>query len=154
MIRVTLHTEIEAPINLCFDLARDIDFHIESSRETGEQAVGGITTGLIGLGESVRWRAKHFGVRQYLTSQITALDAPTYFQDTMTEGAFRSFQHDHHFLALTPSRTRMSDQLTFAAPIPVFGIIAERLLLQPYMTKFLQHRNLALKRRAEQLYRR
>ena len=40
----------------------------------GQVAVGGRTSGLIGLGEEVTWRARHFGVTQHLTSKITAFD--------------------------------------------------------------------------------
>jgi hypothetical protein len=44
-------TPIAAPIERCFDLARDIDFHTKSLDHTGEKAVAGRTSGLIGLGE-------------------------------------------------------------------------------------------------------
>src|ERR1700761_760327 len=93
-------TEIAAPIQRCFDLARCIEVHLLGTEQTGERAVAGVKTGLIGPNEYVRWRAKHLGVPQYLTSKITAFDSPYYFQDTMVEGAFKSLQHDHYFRAL------------------------------------------------------
>jgi len=62
---------INAPIERCFDLARDIDFHQRSLTDTGERAIGGVTSGLIALGETVTWEATHFGVRQRLTVRIT-----------------------------------------------------------------------------------
>lgn len=34
-----------------FDLARSIDVHVESQRASGERAVSGVTSGLIGEGE-------------------------------------------------------------------------------------------------------
>ena len=64
---IRLETVMRAPIARCFDLARSIDLHIVSTAQTGERAVGGVTTGLIGPGEHVTWRAKHFGVWQELT---------------------------------------------------------------------------------------
>ena len=97
MAIIQIVTPITAPIGRCFDLARDIDFHTRSMAHTGERAVAGRTCGLIGLGESVTWEARHLGVQQRLTSRITAFDRPVYFRDEMTAGAFRSFEHDHRF---------------------------------------------------------
>lgn len=101
------------------------------------------------LNDSVQWRAKHLGVRQTLTSKITAFDPPHFFQDTMLEGAFDFMQHDHLFRALSANRTEMRDLFRFAAPLPVLGLIAERLFLKPYMDRFLRRRNEILKRVAE-----
>jgi hypothetical protein len=67
----------------------------------------------------------------------------------MVEGAFRFMQHDHFFVALSKSRTEMKDTLTFAAPVPVLGILAERLFLRRYMETFMRRRNDILKRIAE-----
>jgi ligand-binding SRPBCC domain-containing protein len=97
----------------------------------------------------VTWRAKHFGIWQTLTSRITALETPQYFQDVMTQGAFRSMRHDHHFRSLPNSRTEMKDVFRFAAPIPVLGIVAEALVLKSYMHSLLQERNCVIKEIAE-----
>jgi ligand-binding SRPBCC domain-containing protein len=149
MTSIEQRMQIAAPIQRCFDLARSIEVHLLGTERTGERAVGGVTTGLIGPNEYVRWRAKHLGVRQYLTSKITAFDSPYYFQDTMVAGAFKFFQHDHYFHAITNSQTEMRDRLTFAAPIPVLGNTAERLFLKRYMDRFLRRRNEIVKRVAE-----
>jgi hypothetical protein len=50
---IRIVTLIAAPTDRCFDLARDIDFHTRSLAGTGEKAVAGRTSGLIGQGESV-----------------------------------------------------------------------------------------------------
>lgn len=34
---------IKAPIELCFDLARNVDIHTQTTTKTRERAVGGIT---------------------------------------------------------------------------------------------------------------
>ena len=60
---VKLVTDIRAPIERVFDLSLSIDMHKASMAGSGETAVAGVTSGLIGLGESVTWRARHFGVR-------------------------------------------------------------------------------------------
>jgi len=88
---------MHAPIERCFDAARDLDLHLRSLAHTNERAVAGRTSGLIELGEEVTWRARHFGITQHFTSKITAFDRPRYFQDAMQRGAFRSFVHDHFF---------------------------------------------------------
>jgi hypothetical protein len=69
MTQIELSTHINAPIGRCFDLARSIELHVESTKQTGERAIAGRTSGLIELGESVTWRAKHFGIWQNLTSK-------------------------------------------------------------------------------------
>ena len=56
MTRIELVTSIKAPAERCFDLARSIDLHMASTSGTGEQAIAGITSGLIGLGQEVTWR--------------------------------------------------------------------------------------------------
>ncbi len=149
MIELSLCTIINAPIERCFDLSRSIEVHLLGTEQTGEQAVDGVTSGLIGLGEFVRWRATHLGVTQHLASRITAYDRPTYFQDTMIEGAFRSMWHDHFFKALSSDRTEMTDRFVFAAPFPVLGLIAEKLVLRRYMHNLLVHRNEIVKQVAE-----
>lgn len=64
MPRIVLKTIIRAPIDRCFDLSRSIDLHKVSTEQTNEEAIDGVTSGLISLDESVTWRAKHFGIDQ------------------------------------------------------------------------------------------
>jgi hypothetical protein len=149
MVSIEQSMQIAAPIRRCFDLSRSIEVHLLGTESSREQAVGGVITGLIGPNEFVRWRARHFGIHQHLTSKITAFDSPNYFQDTMIEGVFTFMQHDHFFAALSETSTEMRDRFTFAAPVPVLGQIAERLFLKSYMERFLKHRNQILKQVAE-----
>ena len=151
MVQLVTATCIHAPIQRCFDLARSVEVHLKGNIHFGEQAVaeGGVTSGLIGLGQRVTWRARHFGVRQRLTSEITAFDRPHYFQDTMLRGAFRKMQHDHYFESMSPQEICMRDVFRFAAPFPVLGRIAEMLVLRRYMLALLNERNAAIKQVAE-----
>ena len=145
-----IRTEIDilAEPALCFDLARSVDAHIESTRGTGERAVAGVTHGLLKPGDWVTWRARHFGITQELTSQITLFDRPRHFRDEMTRGAFSRIVHDHYFERL-PHGTRMVDVFDFRAPFGVFGWMAERLVLTSYLRRFLEERAKALKQLAE-----
>ncbi len=149
MVEIRLVTEIAAPVERCFDLARSVEVHLLGTEGTGEAAVGGVRTGLVGMGEFVRWRAKHLGVWQHLSSRITAFERPGYFQDTMVEGAFRSMVHDHVFREVGPGRTEMRDVFRFAAPVPGVGWLVERVVLRRYLRAFLERRNGVLKGVAE-----
>ena len=112
-------------------------------------AMAGVTSGLIGMSQRVTWRARHFGLWQRLTSEITAMDRPAYFQDTMIRGAFRFMKHDHFFRALSPNKTEMKDAFCFAAPLGALGRLAEIAFLRRYMQALLHERNAVLKRIAE-----
>jgi len=148
MAKFRIVTEIAAPIEVCFDLARDIDFHIRSLGETGERAVAGRTSGLIGLGESVTWEARHLGVRQRLTVEVTAFDRPIYFHDVMTRGAFRAFAHDHRFEA-RDNKTLMTDEVEFQSPLGPLGWLVDRLFMTGYLRGLLEGRCQVIKREAE-----
>ena len=141
-------TDIAAPIDVCFDLACDIDFHTRSLVGTGERAVAGRTTGLIGPGESVTWEARHLGIRQRLTVEVTTFERPGYFRDVMTAGAFRSFAHDHRFEA-QDGRTTMTDEVEFRSPLGPLGWLVDRLYLTGYLRRLLEGRCQAIKREAE-----
>ncbi|AZN42213.1 SRPBCC family protein [Paenibacillus albus] len=148
---VTVETEvwINAPLEHCFELARNIDVHTRTVwPRTKERAVAGVTTGPIGHGETVTFEATHLGVRQRLTSRITEYRAPYYFVDEMQRGAFKSLRHEH-FFERVDGMTLMRDRLTFAAPLGVIGWFVERAVLRKYMHSFLIYRNEQLKVLAE-----
>ncbi|HVV55326.1 MAG TPA: SRPBCC family protein [Mucilaginibacter sp.] len=149
MVGIELLTEIHAPIERVFDLARSIDLHLESTKQTGEKAIAGKTSGLIGLGETVTWQAKHFGIRQNLTSKITEFDRPNYFTDEMVKGAFKSIRHEHHF-SENNGITLMKDDFVFESPLGILGRFFNWLVLTRYMTKLLEIRNKVIKEAAEQ----
>jgi ligand-binding SRPBCC domain-containing protein len=151
MVTLKEVTVIRAPIARCFDLARSVEAHLAGNIHWGEAAVaeGGRTSGLVDLGRRVTWRAKHFAIWQRLTSEITAMDRPVYFQDTMIEGPFLSMPHDHVFRTISPDMTEMEDVFRFAAPLPVLGRLAEILVLRRYMHSLLHERNAVLKEIAQ-----
>jgi hypothetical protein len=151
MIHLEEITIIEAPIERCFDLARSVEVHLVANIHSGEQAraIGGLTSGLPELSERVIWRAKHFGVWHNLTSEYTAMQPPTYFQATMVRGIFRSMQADHYFRTLPSGATEMKDVFRVAAPLPIFGPLAEALFLRRYMLALVRERNAVIKQIAE-----
>jgi ligand-binding SRPBCC domain-containing protein len=146
---IKLETKIAAPPERCFLLSLSIDLHVESTAQTNERAIAGVTNGLIGPGERVTWQGRHFGLMLTHETLITKYDRPHYFQDVMTRGTFRSFEHDHYFEAMTDGNTLMRDELRFAAPFGPIGWLAETLLLRRYLAGFLAERNRAIQRIAE-----
>ncbi|MCR8557513.1 SRPBCC family protein [Mucilaginibacter sp. BJC16-A38] len=148
MTQIELSTHINAPIGRCFDLARSIEMHVESTKQTGERAIAGCTSGLIELGESVTWRAKHFGIWQNLTSKITEFEYPNYFTDEMVSGAFKSFRHQHLFFGVG-DQTVMKDIFTFESPFGRLGEFADSRFLGLYMQRLLEKRNKAIRKAAE-----
>lgn len=144
-----------APIERCFDLARSVEVHLAGNIHCGEQAlaIGGVTSGLLELGQRVTWRARHFRLWHRLTSEITAMERPLYFQDTMVQGPFQRMQHDHFFHCLPEGATQMRDVFRFAAPLGVLGRLAEVLLLRRYMHGLLVERNDAIRQIAKSEWR-
>jgi ligand-binding SRPBCC domain-containing protein len=151
MVRLEDVSIVRAPIERCFDLARSVEAHLARNVHWGEAAVAvsGVTSGLVGMAQRVTWRAKHFGVRQTLTSEITAMDRPNHFQETMIQGAFRFMKHDHYFRSVSPEATEMKSVFCFAAPIPVLGRLVEVAILRRYMRGLLRERNAVVKETAE-----
>src|SRR3954447_25672503 len=97
MYTIRVMTNIAAPAGRCFDLARSVEAHVQSTSASGERVVAGRGSGLLELGGEVTWEGRHFGVRQRLTSAITRYERPEFFQDRMVRGAFKSLEHDHVF---------------------------------------------------------
>ncbi len=149
MPRIEIVVNVDAPPERCFDLARSVEFHMRSTSSTRELAVGGVTQGLLELGDSVTWRARHFGVTQRLTSRITVFDRPRRFRDTQVQGAFRRFDHDHYFEPAPDGGTVLRDVFDFEAPLGLLGRFAEWLFLTEYMRRFLSARALEIKSAAE-----
>lgn len=147
-VTIELYTHIKAPIEKCFDLSRSIDLHLESTKHTGEKAIAGRTNGLIELGETVTWRAKHFFIWQNLTTKITEFNSPHFFADEMVSGAFKSFRHEHHFTSVEVG-TLMRDVFVFESPCGLLGKFFNLIVLTAYMESLLTQRNEVIKQVAE-----
>lgn len=145
---IELETYIDADIEICFDLSRSIKLHSISTAETSEKAIDGKIDGLIELNETVTWQGTHFGVRQKLTSKITAFERPFHFRDEQQKGIFKFIKHDHHFEE-NNGRILMKDIFVYEAPFGFLGKIVEKIILTNYLKKFLTKRNQIIKEYAE-----
>jgi ligand-binding SRPBCC domain-containing protein len=148
VVRIELSTRIVAPVERCFDLARSVDAHLASTHQTGEQAISGVMSGLIGMGEEVTWRARFFGIPVTHTSRISVFQYPHYFQDTMIRGAFRGFCHNHYF-ETNGEATIMRDSIVFSAPYGWLGRAVELLILRRHLLNLIERRNAFLRETAE-----
>jgi ligand-binding SRPBCC domain-containing protein len=142
---VIVETYVNSSIEKCFDAARDIDLHMRTVWPyTKEKAIAGVTQGLIELGETVTFRATHFGIRQSLTSKIIEFNRPYRFTDKMQRGAFKSMKHIHEFIEQGEG-TLMKDTLEFQSPLGIIGTLVDIIVLKHYMKKFVNDRNIKLK---------
>lgn len=148
MPKIIIRTIIDASRKVVFELSRSIDFHKESTKHTQEEAISGRTSGLIKLGESVTWRAKHFGIWLILESKITVFNEPNYFTDEMVKGDFKSYKHEHIF-KVEDGKTVMTDIFDYKSPFGLLGKLIDWLFLEKYMSKLLMKRNFLLKQQAE-----
>lgn len=148
MPTIRLETVINAAPERCFDLSLNVDLHRHSVAHTHERPIAGVTSGGMKLGDTVTWEAVHFGIKQYLTTKITAYERPYRFTDEMIRGVFQEIVHLHEFVPQTPG-TLMIDLFTFRAPLGIFGRFAEMLFLSRYMKGLLLTRNRYLKQIAE-----
>ncbi len=148
MTTIRLTTKINAPLNIVFDLNRNIDIHKQSTSKSKETAIAGITSGLINKGETVTWRGKHFGF--YLTHQslISEMNFYSYFVDEMILGKFKSFKHQHFFEQENEYIT-MKDEINYETPFGIFGKVFDTIILKSHLTNFIKERNEFIKTLAE-----
>jgi ligand-binding SRPBCC domain-containing protein len=148
MTTLTFKTAIHATAETVFNLARDVDFHTLSAQDTGEKAVAGKTSGLLGLGDAVTWRGRHFGLWLTHRSRISAMAYPFSFVDEMEAGHFRSFRHFHRF-GQANGQTVMTDVVHYELPMGLIGRIFDRFVLRWHLAGFIGRRNAMLKAAAE-----
>lgn len=149
MPTIRLETLIEASPERCFDLSLSVDAHTASMSRSGERIVGGVDAGAMSLGDTVTWRARHFGVPFRMTSRISAYERPVRFVDEQVRGPFGRWWHEHTFTETAPGRTLMVDVVEFSSPLRLAGRVVDALVLRRYMTRLLTDRNTYLRQQLE-----
>ncbi|HEY4108021.1 SRPBCC family protein [Puia sp.] len=148
MPTIHLTTFIAAPADRVFDLCRSIELHRKTMAHTGEQAIAGTTNGLIGLDETVTWKAKHLLKIRILKSRIVSMVRPLSFTDEMVSGDFKSLRHEHHFKRID-NGTLLIDLFHFETPYGGLGKLVNQVFLTRYMKNLLETRNGMIKDYAE-----
>jgi ligand-binding SRPBCC domain-containing protein len=148
METIRSETWIDAPVARCFLLSLSVDLHVASARSSREQAIEGVTTGLISEGQTVTFQGRHLGLRLRHKSRIEVMRPYSYFRDVMVSGVFLRYEHEHHFAAMDDG-TRMRDEIRFIAPMGALGRVAMKILVRRHIAAFLMERNRGIKRAAE-----
>ncbi len=150
MGQITGITEIAAPVERCFDAARDVSLHVRSASFSHERLVEpGKLDGLLEPGDLVCFEGRHLGVRQRFCARIVEMERPMRFVDEMTRGTFRSMRHVHSFFE-NGLETIMRDDVTWVAPLGILGRIADAVFLERHMRWFVETKQRALKTIVEQ----
>ena len=139
---------VQAPIARCFELSCSLELVREG---LGMNAVSGKTEGFVVGGDVVRWEGWQLGLKHFHVSHISGFERPVFMQDTMLDGRFKTFQHDHHFRAQagsTPS-TLLEDELRFSLPFGALGALVAKTIMVPHIHKLMRSRFQRIKRIAE-----
>lgn len=146
----TLHLTsfIAAPRDIVFDLNRNVSLHKISMEHVKEEAVGGITSGLINKDDTVTWKGKHLMKTRFFTSKITEMKPYETFTDKMIKGDFKSFEHQHFFKP-ADNGTIVIDIINYETPYGFIGELVNKFYLNTYLEKLISHRNEVIKQYAE-----
>lgn len=142
MKKIRLETRINAPVERCFKLALSVDLHAAPTRKAHEHAA----RALLGVGDTITWISRQFGLRFRYTTLIDRCRPHIYFRDIMVKGMFLSFEHEHHFAPMNEG-TRMRDELRFSASGPLAWAIEP--VLRRHLIKLLKRRNVIIKQTAQ-----
>jgi ligand-binding SRPBCC domain-containing protein len=148
MPQIHLTTLIHAPSERVYDLSRSVRVHQDSMAAYHEKAVGGKVFGLMELGDTVTWKARHLKKMRFITIKITSAHRPHYFRDEMIRGDFKQMKHEHYFKAID-NGTIMIDIFQFDTPYGRFGEMLNNFYLTAYLKKLIVGRNLLIKTYAE-----
>jgi ligand-binding SRPBCC domain-containing protein len=144
--KVVVETVIAAPVEIVFELSRDVAIHAESAAFSGERLVPpGRMSGILELADHIAFEGRHFGVRQTFVAKITAVEPPHRYVDEMVRGPFRWLRHEHEF-HIHAQGTLMRDVVEWRAPLGFLGSIADRLFLERHMRRFVGTKQANLKR--------
>lgn len=148
MFVVSDKIHINAPIDRCFLLSTSLELVERSLKMHLIADASTRTSGLVEGGDRLMWRGWVFGLPQMHESLITKYERPEFFQDTMGQGRFKRFQHDHFFTEIG-GRTLLNDKVRFSLPLGWPMRPVGRTLVVPHVARLLRHRLELLKRVAE-----
>ena len=145
---IHLTTFIAAPVDIVFDLSRNVELHKKSMTHHKEEAVAGTRFGLIEKEDTVTWKAKHFFKTRLLRIKVTGMKKPRHFIDEQIKGDFKMMKHEHHFKPCD-NGTIMIDIFYFETPYGVIGKWLNNLYLTKYVRNLLEQHNKTIKEYAE-----
>lgn len=135
-----LVTHIKTNPQRAFEASLDVAIHTASMAAAREKAVAGVVDRGLVLGDTVTWRARHFGIWWRMTAEITAYEPPGRFVDEQRRGPFRRWRHEHRFEP-DGDGTLMRDIVEFRAPFGPLGRLVDAVVLRRYMMRLIAARN-------------
>lgn len=81
--------------------------------------------------------------------EITEFEENSLFVDELRKGPFAHWVHRHHFAEGSSGGTRLTDEIEFDAPVPLFAWIARRNFVQARLADLFAHRERVLRRDLE-----
>lgn len=148
MFVVSDRIHVNAPIERCFLLSTSLELVKHSLKMNLVPSESTRTSGLVQDGDRLMWRGWAFGLPHRHESVITKYERPDFFQDSMEQGRFKRFQHDHFFTEIS-GRTLLNDKIRFSLPMSGLTRPLGRFVVTPHVSRMLRHRLELLKRVAE-----
>ncbi len=145
---IHLTTFVAAPVDVVFDLSRSVSLLKTAMDHFDQQAVGGITSGLLNPEDTVTWKGKHFYKTRYFTSKITEMKAGESFTDKMIKGDFKSIVHRHYFKPAT-NGTIIINILEYETPYGWLGRLVNKFYLHSFLEMLIHHHNKIIRQYAE-----
>jgi hypothetical protein len=90
-----------------------------------------------------------FGIRFAMLVEVSRLEKPHFYDETMRSGILRQFAHQYRFKSLSPNRTVIRDELNISSWFSLLGTIWDRFLLGNMMLRLVENRLKKLKEMAE-----
>lgn len=127
---------IKAPIDVCFNLARNV---------SPMTAVKGVTENLLEEGNTV---TRVTATRQRLITKVIFMEKPYSFVEKMVRGPFKSFIQIHQFIE-EEGGTVMLDHVQYKSRFGPIGAAVDKIYLEQLMKSFIISRAEELKELAE-----
>ncbi len=147
MQTLRLTTLIDAPVQRCFFLSLCVDLQIRAADTLGEVAIGGLTSGVLSVGDSVIWATPRVHPQLQRTCRTEVVRPYTLIREVMTGGHLVALEHDRHFAPMNDG-TRVRDELRFESPPGLLGTLL-RQRLRTHLNNLLKERSTLLKRVAQ-----
>lgn len=141
---------VAAPVELVFDLARDVGIHTRGLAHTRTRVVPpGRTEGLLEAGDLVSMRARHYRMGWRLDARLVVCEPPHRLVDIQERGPWRSMRHEQR-LVQTGAGTLLTEELCWRSPAGPLGGVVDALLLRRHLRRLLLIREAHLCMVAEQ----
>jgi ligand-binding SRPBCC domain-containing protein len=88
------------------------------------------------------------GRQRVLVTRIESLDMPLMFASTLVKGSFKSLRHEHHFKSIQ-NGSLVIDLLEYEPAFGALGRLADKMLIRPFLRKYLEAKNRVIKQYAE-----